>query len=273
MLGRGLAEPFGRKRDDFGDWCYARRFLFPGIFTLWLFAFFSPSVILCVDLGKDPTVQYYFGKAAMGIGVCIPVLVLICHIIHVVAARPRFFPTVFSTVVPSVLTLVAGAMFQGKLDATASILYSTDCTTYDIKLDMDNAYRSAAALWYSCLERVATSTNSTVEAAADLIVLEDCSEYTTATESIQSYSRQWAYLATLEHTEECSGWCTPGQAALWTRSHEPRDLCSKAAAAVMTGKVKNLARRLDVVGGVQIAISVWGVYIMSNTMISRGIDW
>lgn len=268
----GLVEP-PAKRYDFVDWCYVRRDLWPGIFTLCLAAFYSPSVLVGLHLGLDHNTQYWFGKTTLRMVLTIPVLILICHVIHHFAARPRFWPFLVSTVAPAIITLIVGLHVFGPINRTVLFLYSSDCTTYTQKLQVDNAYRSAAALFDTCVQRVATSTDSTVEATASLIGLEDCSEYQTATEDVAAYSKEWAYLAELEETEACSGWCTPGSPSLWTRPHEVYDLCSHAAAGVMQGKALRSARRMLVLGMAQLSISVLLIAHVSNLMIKRNIGW
>jgi hypothetical protein len=247
--------------------------LFPGIFTLLVAAFFGPSLVVGVKAGSDPNTRYWLGTGTLSTILLIPVILLVCHILHLIAGRPRFYPSLCSTVIPSIIVLYCGLALFIPSGGKASMLHSTDCTTFGAKLDLDDAYRSAAMIFDTCVQRVAISTNSTAELTAPLIDLQDCSEYQTSTTEIDQYSTQWAYLETLERTEGCSGWCTPGEPALWSRDHYAMDLCSRAAGTIMQGKVKRAGSRLIVLGIFQLLISVFGMNTLNNMMVKRQIDW
>lgn len=142
------------------------------------------------------------------------------------------------------------------------------------KLQVDYAYRSAAQIFDTCVQRVALSTNSTAEATALLLDVTDCSEFKTApSDVIKEYKDEWAYLQKLEETEGCSGWCTPGEPTIWTRQHYVLDLCSKAAGNVISGKVMRSAMQLLVIGLLEFIASLFMVNTISNAMRKRDIEW
>merc|ERR1719482_2206691 len=90
---------------------------------------------------------------------------------------------------------------------TMTSLWSTDCATWDSKMELEMAWQSADRYFSACVQRVATETNSTEVAAASLLAVTDCAEYINAPD-VARYQRQWGYLAALELQQECSGWCT-----------------------------------------------------------------
>lgn len=265
---------YAQKPYDFVEWCYERRDLFPAVFTLAIFAMFSPVLIIGLDVARDPSVQYWIGYGTLKCMTWVIVLVIICHIFHLVAARPRFYPMLCSTVIPSLMILLAGIYLMMPTRHVGAMLRSDDCTSFSKKLQVDNAYRSAAQIFDTCVQRVALSTNSTAEATAPLLDVTDCSEFQTApSDVISEYKEPWAYLQKLEETEGCSGWCTPGEPTIWTRQHYVLDLCSKAAGNVISGKVQRAAMQLLVIGFLEFMASLLMVNTLSNAMRKRGIEW
>lgn len=255
----------------FGTWASERRELWPGVFTLILFAFFGPAVVSGLRIATDPTARYWLGWHSWFILV-VPALLVVCHGLHMVAERPRFWPTLFSSVVPSAIVILVGYVTLVPIGIYSKELVSTDCTTYASKFELENAYRSAATIFDTCVERVAAYTNSSLDATFFLIDLPDCAEYQAAL-GTSEYTRQWAYLQQLEANQACSGWCTPGEPGLWTRTHSTLDLCASAAGAQMRGKIQRLGQRMTVLGVVQLFFSMWGMNCIHVVMKTMDVPW
>mmetsp|Transcript_31163 Transcript_31163/g.85380 ORF Transcript_31163/g.85380 Transcript_31163/m.85380 type:complete len:275 (+) Transcript_31163:114-938(+) len=255
----------------FGEWAYLRRELWPGAFTLCLFAMFAPAIVASLTIATNATAVYWLGGVGWFI-LLVPALLVVSHVYHYCAGRPRLFPTIVGTVVPSLIVILIGFLALKPIAGVASKLDSADCTSYPEKYKLDLAYRSAAQTFDTCVQRVATSTSTTAEATAPLLDLSDCSEYKTSPEG-DDYSSQWAYLQKMEVNQVCSGWCTPGEPALWTRTHYAMDLCANAAAAELTGKVANLGRRLMLLGILELIASIYVVLTMQAVLKKTLTSW
>lgn len=261
-----------RGLSDFTAWAIERRGLWPGIMTLCLFAVFGPPLIAAWRVSTDPSAKYWIGGWPFWICVVVVALIVVCHFWQLLAGRPRFFPILLSGAIPALVIMVAGYFVMVPIGGVVQELASTDCVTYDRKVEVENAYRSALELFDSCVTRVAQATESTVQVTAPLIDLTDCAEYKSS-KDFQLYGREWAYLQALEDTQFCSGWCTPGSPALWSRNHDVMDLCSNTASIVLQGKVKRLAVRMVALGAAALVVSIYAIFSLQEFMTKQGINW
>jgi len=244
----------------------------PSIFTCMTFAALSPAIVILVRMAQDPSAGYWLGISIKSV-LIVPVIIIVCHLLHLTAIRPRFFPSVFATLCPAIFLVVLGVSCFSVVDKTSTLLLSFDCTTDTNKLELDLAYRSAATIFDTCVQRVASSTNSTAIATAMLIDINDCSEYAAQTPERVRYAEQWNYLQQMEHLSDCSGWCTPGEPALWNMIHYSGDSCSKVAGRAMKGKVTHDCQNLIKLGAVLVLVALMYLRQIDLSMEKYGIDW
>jgi len=249
----------------------ARRDLWPGLFTTCLFALFAPSLVLGSTLLLDSSVRYWVGRSPQLIFL-VPVLVMVGHIVHTLARRPRFFTTLLSTVIPAFIVLLVGYLTLLQTGHRVTELVSSDCTTYTDKYDLEAAYKEASRLFDLCVERVAHENHASSEATRAFIGVGDCVEYQDALKT-SSFAPQWWYLEELETSQVCSGWCTSGDPALWSRTHFVSETCSRTAALVLETKVNRTANHMLFTGMLNFLIFIAAIACMQEVMIKRHGNW
>lgn len=204
--------------------------------------------------------------------VCVLFVLVVCHFLHLRAGRPRFWPTMFSTVFPAVVLAISGYFVTMPLKHIGDDLRSPDCTSNSRKFEVETAYRKALEIFDSCVTRVAVATKASVKETAPLLDLTDCAEYKSAGE-FSKYGREWVYLEALEKSQFCSGWCTPGSPALWTRNHDTLDLCASVSGIVLQEKVGLLVGRMLVLGVAIGLACLFAIFYIGETINKHGFVW
>eukprot|EP00928_Gymnodinium_smaydae_P057769 TRINITY_DN40996_c0_g1_i1.p1 TRINITY_DN40996_c0_g1~~TRINITY_DN40996_c0_g1_i1.p1 ORF type:complete len:288 (+),score=45.89 TRINITY_DN40996_c0_g1_i1:88-951(+) len=260
------------RAETFLAWAQQRRGLWPSLPTLCLFGLFGPSMLCGALLAQDPTCRYWIGRAPWII-IAVPVLLVVSHLLHSCARRPRFFPLMCSTVIPAVLVIVSASMTLAPIAGVSrELLSGKDCGSQGASRDFEEAYRTAAQAFQGCATRVASVTNASMQATLPLIDLQDCSEYSSSA-GARKHGARWLYLSKLETTQACSGWCSPGSPSLWTRSHKVMDLCSTVAGTQLVGKIRGLAQQMLTCGVFQLFISLLIIWFANDQSRKMGADW
>merc|ERR1719221_336012 len=202
-------------------------------------------MITGVRLFTDPSIRYWTGWTGILV-LLIPVILVICHMVQAYYRKPLFFAVLASTVGPSFVALLVGITVNGGVSDISMRLTASDCTSYDDKWELEEAYRRATLDYSQCIARLTgNSTNATVvEATRMSTVVGDCDEFINDPMR-RTFHRQWDYLARLETTEDCSGWCGEGQqAALFTGNPSAWDTCSMVVGHDLANKVSFASGRM-----------------------------
>lgn len=255
--------PKQAKPDYFRDWLLYRRGLFPAIYTSASFALFVAPVVAGLKLAMDPSVIFWIGYRAWFL-LLVPVLLLVAHGMHVQAQGPQLLAIVLSSIVPAITLIVVGYDQQIHLSSLVSslsvgpIVQISDWKGQELK----EAYDAAEQLLEDCFVLLANRNLGTEVLLKATLVLQDCPAYLQALPSgegeasleklhlgQQKWRREWNYLSTLERTEGCAGWSTPGKRTLWTAEwSRDGDPCAVAAWAIMSGQDMRDSNRLIIVG-------------------------
>lgn len=250
------------------EWAIHRPGLFPSVFTLCASAVCAPAIGSVLMISMDATANYWFGKVSYFM-LLVPLCLIVCHWFHACAGRPRFYLTCCSTVVPALIVIIVGSVILSRVYLTSSNRTWFDCST---GTSLEVAYREAYRVFDTCANRVANQTGSTLADTVPKIDILDCKEYIADSVAVQ-YASQWAYLGAVETSQACTGWCTPGSPALWSRHHVYSDICSYAVYEQLWSKVGRLARHMIVCGIVQLVASVLCLHSLSLAMYTMGVAW
>lgn len=247
------------------------RGLFPTLLTLVCFALFSSPVVTGLRLASDETVRYWIGWYPYFV-LLAPAILVICHLLHLWYGRPRFILVVLSTIIPAGVLVFIGYTLFFNNGGIAEQLLSSDCTTYDSKYRIEEAYRSARDLYDTCVSRFAEESGLSVHAAAERHTIEDCPDYRNSPESA-TFWREWEYLRHLETSQECAGWCYEEEVALWTSNAQPKDVCSKDAGVIIDGKVRRNAARMFYTSLLDLLVSVVAISLIQEVFNVYNLDW
>lgn len=252
---------------DMKTWMANHRRLFPALYTLITFAIFGSPVMTGIELATNPSVQYWIGLGAWSV-ILVPILLVGAHIAHIMARRPSFLAMLASTLAPSLIVMVIGCYYQQGASHIANKLLSGDCITLQSKAYLEEAYQQAEAVFGTCTANVALATNQTQEVVQQAMVMQDCPAFYDS-----PYTKQWKYIATLEQSQACSGWCQQGVVPLFTPSPTAKDPCTLVAGMMLETTVATSAGRMFIVGMVDLLLSIFIIGFLQEFMVKAEIEW
>jgi len=235
--------------------------LWPHAFTLTGFALFGAPVIFGIHLSRDASVKFWIGRCGL-ITAAIPVLLVVCHLIHLKIGRPNQVAVIFSTVVPTTILLFVANMHLQSMHVIGNQLSSRDCINYAHKLDVERAWGAAAVLYHECLVRTASENKVRFEEGMQIFRLHECEEYHALPDKYAKYRDTWEYLRALEEDQQCSGWCAES-APLWTFK-SVTDSCSSVAGTLLKVKIASQATRMLAYSILTLVLSVVGVIFIGG---------
>jgi len=218
--------------------------VYPAVLTIALFALFASAIVNGVSLSQEPNAKYWVGEFGYAV-LAIPVILVFAHIVQSYHRRPLFYAVLLSCAIPPLTSMVIGYNYFLPSTEVADRLLSTDCTTFRQKYYIEQAYKAASVFFHECLASEAKNKSATVEAVKKDMVISMCPGYNP---TAHGYPREWAYLQSLEQSEQCSGWCFVGEGALWTHNPLSWDSCSAASGMTMKHTVARNAQRMVVNG-------------------------
>jgi len=216
--------------------------LFPGALTFFSLSVFSSPIISSWDLYNDVSIRYWIGDASIVAFICVPLLVILCHVGTLALRRPSFHLVLLGTMLPAIIMLVVGYMHYTPLGGITSRLLSTDCVTFEEKFNLETAYRVANNVFEDCAARGSNVTSMNPNDIKRNLLIQDCTNY--HDKEYDQFRDRWQYLHQLEKDQDCSGWCYESEINLWTSPHVLRDSCSTTAATALSGKANRLAKRM-----------------------------
>eukprot|EP00403_Amphidinium_massartii_P020117 CAMPEP_0178415358 /NCGR_PEP_ID=MMETSP0689_2-20121128/23510_1 /TAXON_ID=160604 /ORGANISM="Amphidinium massartii, Strain CS-259" /LENGTH=321 /DNA_ID=CAMNT_0020036675 /DNA_START=296 /DNA_END=1258 /DNA_ORIENTATION=+ len=211
----------------------ARWAVFPQVFTAVCFAMFGVPVTLCLYLHFDRDVQFWIGTHLLLV-VFLPLMFLATHCFHNMTGRPSRVGILLCMIGSSGLLIVLTDILMVKSRALTTELLAQDCSNSGRKYDVEMQYQQALGFYSNCTQARAQAEGTTVAQQVATHTIEACDGYDTQL----SANTAWPYLAALETSEGCAGWCTRGQ-PVWT-FNAAKDSCSLAAGANLEYKVYTL---------------------------------
>lgn len=241
--------------------------MFPTAFTFICFVAFGPPVVSALVLAQDPSVRYFVGRWGL-LALMVPLLLIVCHLLHLKEGRPRRVIVLISTITPCILFIIIGNVHAVVAGDLASRLYSTDCTTFDVKRELNKEWLAAEEAYTACLGETVPHLGLTVDDSLKLFRLHHCKEYPT---NFTEHREAWAYLRELEEHQACSGWCTVGT-RLWSYNN-PHDSCSVAAATVLDFKIRRISVRMITYTAFALVVILITLLLVGPVIRQAGSDW
>jgi len=249
---------------------YRRHSLFAPLFSLCCYAMFCSPVITGIHLAQSFSVQYWIGWWSWLI-LLVPIILVGCHVYLTWHGRPAFYAVILSTIVPALIIIALGAVQFGPVTDISEKLLSSDCSSYDPKVKLNEAYMAAESVYLTCLQRVSDGTQMSMSDATDVISIEDCTEY--HAEANKKYQSEWKYLKYLQLYQGCKGWCNPVSIAPWSRSSASTGVCTRTASIALHAQVRTAGLRMLVVGITMFLISVVIVLGIQEALVGYGLEW
>mmetsp|Transcript_15326 Transcript_15326/g.30143 ORF Transcript_15326/g.30143 Transcript_15326/m.30143 type:complete len:316 (+) Transcript_15326:122-1069(+) len=247
--------------------------LWPHAFTLSVLAVYGAPILAFCNLARDATVQFWVGNLGM-YTLAIPVMLVLCHAIHLRLGGPREGPVISTAVLPAVVLLILGNLHLVMSSGLGSVLVSKDCSTFQAKQDVQHSWRVAAQLYETCLNRTVRANHVPFVQGLKLIRLPDCAEYKVKdgeADPHKEFRERWDYLRTVEEQYACAGWCWEA-VPLWT-NQAVKDACSYASGLVLKQRVRYVASLVISYTVIVGAIFITGIVQFGTYVRKRGEEW
>lgn len=194
--------------------------------------------VLAADLAQDADAQFWLGKAPIGI-LFLPILYLLVYIFHLQSAGPRFVGMYMSIIVPTAVffgfgfwVLYQAAILQDKVNGGCQL------NAHDEVGQLQQAWDAAATFHAECHAP-----------------LSQCDGYAEELGAKPGRRREWEYLASLERSSGCGGWCEPG----------PRLWGPDAASVACTDVVAHSCSKLT--------LGAYQFMVYAVVVLSAGLGW
>lgn len=228
---------------------------FPTLFTVVAVMLFALPSWTLIWTSIEPAVAYWNTTECSWL-LAIPLLILATHIYQVVFGA-NFFAVLVTLLAPSLLLVLMVMAKQASAGGLAQDLFSIDCHAFPGKASLELEWEAAHSFYAHCIFETAAKNNLSEAYLRDTFRIQDCETYPTV---LRQHARTWGYLAQLEETSACTGWCIPGQ-QLWSRG--PRqDSCSVAASAAFEFFVGPRLSKALAISGLTLIFSVVVLAIM-----------
>lgn len=237
--------------------------------------------MLCVQLANDPDAVYWigsFGKWAL----VVPVFTLIIHWVHVnqITANKQNGVIFWFMLLPMVCLAITGSWYMVPAARIQAGLYSAECSGKGLerKADLQKAYEQAFHVYNVCTERMRQEQGGE---NFRHVTLSMCKEWfmnaqgtnSSAILPLNGYSvdriRDFHYLASVEATHVCGGFCHAGP-ALWTGFGE-HGRAGSMCAPLVAAKFRLIKRRAEMIFWVGFINSVLLLmsYLVARPMLER----
>jgi len=209
---------------------------------------------ICYFLYEKPSVSYWFAgwEIILGAGICIWLVAM--YILMAMKFISKSTSMIVLLIVPCTVLAVSCQLQDLQFQFISAALQSQDCSFNTAKVDIQQAWEVAYNTSLSCDKYLMKATGSSIQEVESVRRFENCPGYHDA---MPKYKREWAYLAALETSYQCGGWCTPGF-PLWARSTTPLDSCALAAGHAMDSSIANMGKQVSIFSLILlVCVSLW----------------
>lgn len=221
--------------DEDRKWHNVRHFI-AYLFTLTLFTVLAAPTILSIQLGMDVDAAYWIGRWGL-IAIFVPIFLLGQHFYHLWMLgqknRRRRYIFIVVPIIPAVLFMIIGGTYMSFSRHLYGQLKSEDCSSSSptpAKFWIQEAYNEAHDAYDKCRARLVTENFG--QPLRRNINLQSCQEWEQLQENPEGVKpwkgykispgtmrqhnpnneHRWQYLADIEATHVCGGFCEQGPA-------------------------------------------------------------
>ena len=237
-----------------------------------------------IYLTTDVNFRYWVGYWML-ICLALPVLYLATYVMHLVRTRPSRSLILASFIASSCLfskrnalpvdgwmcvcgVVVLGVALLLYSSGLGDQLLSTDCATWKRTRPLEQTYQDARELYACCLSehgdnslshycpapapaKSPTANGTSSRNGQQDILVTECDRYV---DLYNDHKDDLGYLAYLETSYYCSGFCSVAERPLFTRTLQGNDACAEAVASVIRSKVDFHAVQMISYGGITLVL-------------------
>jgi len=183
----------------------------------------AAPLVLALQLGHDPDAAFWVGRAGCWAPAA-PAFVLLLHFVHLRLIRMnRQDVGIFMAMgLPALALAFVGGWYAARAHFVRSALLAEGCAEEGLPRvqELEHVYQGTQALWMRCLARVLTENGGVPPLRRP--TLPACLEWTSAVDRLPPDNLAAVrYLATVEATHSCGGFCQGGPALFSSTDEVP----------------------------------------------------
>jgi hypothetical protein len=209
---------------------------FPAIFTLFSVGVFIMPLWMMIHIGWDENVRQWITRQLWVLTIILPCTYGAVHFLHVIKRVPNRLAIIVALYGSAVTFILVGNFVLVSCYRHGNAFLAEDCYASREKQQLQVQYESAVQFYVDCAVTISQNEtrNVTFGQAVTNYRITDCPGY--AEQAAMQENQAWDYLAFMEDTYHCSGWCKP-MPAMWVHT-ATTDTCPGVVAQVMFQKVK-----------------------------------
>lgn len=234
--------------------------VYPMTFAFLSLCLFAAVSVKMAYLAFDDNVRYWIGVWPMYIAFLPLAFIVLALLIHRIKGQPSRIASFIGLTGPSVLLLLGA--YKISMDALMlSVAFgSTDCLTNAQMYKLGIDYKSALAFKSTC--------KPLANASDAPITMEDCADY----EAALLKNPGWRYMAHLEKTTGCGGWCEAAK-PIWAYPAAVQDPCSSVVAEALSNAVLYPSMQVAIYSIAVLFLATVGIAALGPKAAQQGLDW
>jgi len=221
---------------------------------------FLGAIVKMAYLSFDPNVRYWIGVYPMYVAFLPLAFMLLAYIIHKIAGKPSKLAMLVGLLGPSLLLFIGGYKVSMTAFTLSTAFASTDCITNPQMYQLGVDYKSAVTFMSTC--------KPVGNATAKPTTISDCAGY----DAMYKTNPGWHYLAQLEKTSGCAGWCD-ATTTLWAYPGGVQDPCSSVASDALATQVLIPSMQVAIYNIVVLFSATLGMAVFAPKVADQGLNW
>jgi len=236
---------------------------YPFSFALLSLIVFLGAIVKMAYLAFNPNVKYWMGEW-VAYAAFLPLLCIFgSYLINRIGGQPSKFAALLGLLGPSVLLFIGGYKVAITALTLSTAFSSTDCITNSQMYNLGQDYKAAVDFKAACKPLAGTNSTPTT--------INECAGYDAAFEK----NKGWQYLAKLEQTSGCGGWCEAAT-TLWVYPGGVQDPCSSVAGDALKQEVLYPSMQVAIYDIVVLFLATVGIAVAAPKAAAateQGLSW
>lgn len=236
--------------------------IYPFTFALLSCLAFLGAMVKMVYLATNPSVKYWMGNWPMYIALLPLLFIVLAYFIHQAnRGLPSKWATILGLLGPSLMLFVGGYKVAMQSLTLSAAFTSADCVSNHQMYHLGLAWEKAVDFRSECKG----------PPGSDMLapsIIQECAGYEDALENNPS----WNYLAHLEQSTGCGGWCVPAT-TLWIYPGGVQDPCSSAAGESLATEILYPSMQVTIFDICFVFLATTAIAMLGPGLSKHSIEW
>jgi hypothetical protein len=234
--------------------------IYPFAFAFMSLLVFCGAIVKMADLAFNPNVQYWIGEYPKWIAFVPLLFIGIAFCIHRSTGQASRVAALLGLLGPSVMLFIGGYKVSITSLTLSTAFSSIDCITNPSMYQLQQDWESAWAFKSAC--------KPLPNATGKPMMINECQGY----EAAAAKNKGWAYLAQLEKSSGCGGWCK-ASTTMWAYPGDVQDPCSSVASEALSTEVLRPAMQVAIYDIVVLFLATVGIAVLTPKAAEQGLSW